>query len=42
LQATWNDFMKTNPPEDKEAFRKAWMSARAAGLRKANLDVIFE
>ena len=42
LQSTWNDFMKTNPPEDKEAFRKAWMTARAAGLRKANLDVIFE
>lgn len=42
LQTAWQDFMKTNPPDDKEAFRKAWMSARVAALKKANLDPIFE
>lgn len=42
LAATWNAFLKTNPPEDKQAFLKGWMAARAAALKAARLDVIFE
>lgn len=42
LAATWNAFLKSNPPDDKDAFRKGWMAARAAALQKAKLDVIFE
>jgi len=42
LAAAWNAFLKTNPPDDKEAFGKGWMAARAAALKAANLDVIFE
>ena len=42
LAAAWNAFLKSNPPEDNDAFRKGWMAARFAALKKANLDVIFE
>jgi TRAP transporter TAXI family solute receptor len=42
LAAAWNAFLKSNPPDDSDAFRKGWMAARAAALKKANLDVIFE
>ena len=35
-------FIKANPPEDKDAFRKAWLAARADSLKKAGLDVIFD
>lgn len=42
LAAAWNAYIKTNPPDDKEAFGKGWMSARAAALKGAKLDVIFE
>ena len=42
LAAAWNAFLKTNPPDDKEAFGKGWMAARAAALKDAKLDVIFE
>jgi TRAP transporter TAXI family solute receptor len=42
LAAAWNAFLKSNPPDDGDAFRKGWMAARAAALKKANLDVIFE
>ncbi len=42
LAAAWNAFLKTNPPDDKAAFGKGWMAARAAALKAANLDVIFE
>lgn len=38
----WAAFLKTNPPEDATAFRKAWMAARKAALEKAKMDVIFE
>lgn len=41
LAAAWQDFMKSNPPEDREQFRAAWMKARAAALTKAGLDVLF-
>jgi TRAP transporter TAXI family solute receptor len=42
LAAAWGAFLKANPPEDKEAFRKAWMAARADALKKAGMDTIFE
>lgn len=42
LAAAWTAFLKTNPPEDREAFRKAWMAVRAEALKKAALDPIFE
>jgi TRAP transporter TAXI family solute receptor len=42
LAAAWNAFLKSNPPEDSDAFRRSWMAARAAALKTANLDVIFE
>lgn len=42
LLAAWNAFLKAHASEDTDAFRKAWMSARAAALAKAGLDVVFE
>ncbi|HLE67780.1 MAG TPA: TAXI family TRAP transporter solute-binding subunit [Burkholderiales bacterium] len=42
LAAAWNAFLKTNPPDDKDAFRKGWMAARGDALKKAGLDPIFE
>ena len=42
LAAAWGDFLKTNPPEDREQFRAAWMKARAAALTKAGLEVLFQ
>ena len=41
LVATWSEFLKSNPPDDKDAFRKAWMEKRKAALEKAGLDVVF-
>jgi TRAP transporter TAXI family solute receptor len=42
LDAAWASLVKANPPEDKDAFYKAWQTVRAAALRKAGLEVIFE
>lgn len=42
LGKAWGDFLKTNPPEDKAAFTKAWMAARKAALAKAGMDPVFE
>jgi len=42
LAGAWAAYLKTNPPEDAAAFRKAWMSARVAALKKAGMDAIFE
>lgn len=42
LAAAWEDFLKTNPPADKDAFRTAWMAARKAALTKAGMDPIIE
>jgi TRAP transporter TAXI family solute receptor len=42
LSAAWSAYLKTNPPEDREAFRKGWMTARADALRKAGMEAIFE
>ncbi|HZN85242.1 MAG TPA: TAXI family TRAP transporter solute-binding subunit [Burkholderiales bacterium] len=42
LGAAWSAFLKTNPPEDRDALRKGWMAARGAALQKAGFDAIFE
>jgi len=42
LGAAWAGYLKTNPPDDKAAFLKGWMGARAAALRAAKLDLILE
>ncbi|MCC6533448.1 MAG: TAXI family TRAP transporter solute-binding subunit [Burkholderiales bacterium] len=42
LAAAWNGFLKTNPPEDRDAFRKGWMAARAVALKKAGMETIFD
>ena len=42
LAVAWNAFLKSNPPDDKQVFLKAWMAARATALKAAKLDVIFE
>lgn len=40
LGTAWKSYMATNPAEDK--FAEGWLKARAAALKAANLDVIFE
>jgi TRAP transporter TAXI family solute receptor len=42
LAEAWGAFLKTNPPEDKDAFRKGWLAARSDALKKAGFDVIFD
>lgn len=42
LASAWNGLVKANPPDDKEAFLKAWMVTRSAALKKAGMEVIFE
>lgn len=42
LAAAWTEFTKASPPEDKDAFYKAWMGKRKAALAAAGLDPIFE
>ena len=42
MVAAWAAYLKTSPPDDKEAFRKGWMDARKAALTKAGMDPIFE
>jgi TRAP transporter TAXI family solute receptor len=42
LASAWSEFLKTNPPDNAEALRKAWMTARAGALKNAGLEVIFE
>jgi TRAP transporter TAXI family solute receptor len=41
LAGAWKTYLKSGP-EDAEAFKKGWASARAAALRKAGMDPIFE
>ena len=38
----WADFSKANPPADKDAFSKAWTTARKSALEKAGLPSIFD
>jgi TRAP transporter TAXI family solute receptor len=40
LAAAWAEFMKTNPADD--AFATAWPKARAAALKKAGMDPVWE
>jgi hypothetical protein len=42
LASAWAAFLKTNPPEDKAAFSKAWMEARKTALTAAGMDAVFE
>jgi hypothetical protein len=42
LGSAWAAFLKTNPPDDKSAFAKAWMAARKAALGAAGMDAVFE
>ena len=42
LATAWNGLVKANPPDDRDAFQKAWQTVRAAALRKADFEVIFE
>ncbi|MEZ5815854.1 MAG: TAXI family TRAP transporter solute-binding subunit [Hyphomicrobiaceae bacterium] len=41
LAAAWANFLKSNPPGDKDALRKAWMSARGEALKKAGHEPVF-
>ena len=42
LGTAWEAFLKTNPPDDKDALTKAWMTARKAALTDIGQDPIFE
>jgi TRAP transporter TAXI family solute receptor len=42
LMAAWGAFVKGNPPDDKDAFGKAWMAARKTALAAVGMDPIFE
>ncbi|WP_136246630.1 TAXI family TRAP transporter solute-binding subunit [Halomonas borealis] len=42
LLATWETFTAGDVPDDEDAFREAWMQARATALRDAGFDPIFE
>jgi hypothetical protein len=41
LAAAWKAY-GTNAPSDSAAFAEGWLKARAAALKKAGMDVIFE
>ena len=41
LATAWSTFLKGNPPEDRDALRKAWMVVRANALRGAGMDPVF-
>lgn len=42
LGDAWTAYLKTNPSDDKEAFRKGWLDARKAALAKAGMDPIVD
>ena len=42
LAESWAAYLKTNPPDDKDAFRKGWMEARRTALTKAGQPVGFD
>jgi TRAP transporter TAXI family solute receptor len=42
LVAAWDAYLKTNPPDDKDAFNKGWMAARKAALAGVGMDPVFE
>jgi hypothetical protein len=41
LGAAWADYTKSAPSDDKE-FLDGWMAARAAALKKANMENGFD
>ncbi len=42
LVGAWTAFLKNNPPDDKDAFAKAWGATRKAALAAAAMDPVFE
>jgi TRAP transporter TAXI family solute receptor len=42
LGTAWDAFLKSNPPDDKDAFTKGWMAARKAALTGAGMDPVFD
>ncbi len=42
LLKTWDDFTASDVPEEEDAFREAWMQARATALSDAGFAPIFE
>jgi TRAP transporter TAXI family solute receptor len=42
LGAAWAAFLKGNPPDEKDAFAKAWIAARRSALVSAGMDPVFE
>ncbi len=42
LTEAWAAYLKTNPPDDKDAFRKGWMEVRRTALTKAGQPVGFD
>lgn len=42
LAEAWAAYLKTNPSDDKDAFRKGWMEARRTALTKAGQPVGFD
>ena len=42
LASAWSAYVKSSGGADDAAFRKGWAGARAAALRKAGMDPIFE
>jgi TRAP transporter TAXI family solute receptor len=41
LADAWAAYLKTNPSDDKEVFRKGWMEARKSALVTAGLEPVF-
>jgi hypothetical protein len=41
LAQAWAGYLKTNPPDDKQAFLNGWMAARKSALVAAGLEPIF-
>jgi TRAP transporter TAXI family solute receptor len=42
IKDAWTAFTAASPPEDKDAFKTAWLAARAKALEDAGLDPIFK
>src|SRR5688572_1961848 len=42
LGSAWSAYLKASPSVESDALRKGWTAARAAALRKAGMDTIFE
>jgi TRAP transporter TAXI family solute receptor len=41
LAEAWAQYLKTNPPEDKQQFQSGWMAARRSALVAAGLEPVF-